>query len=161
MGFRPRRGLTPISRDGTIAAGWAFVPRDTRVEAGYWDLSGQAHPLGGLPGYFDSVVTSMNGDGTILAGQHSFGSNVTSAIWTQPTGWRTMATIAAELGFSLPQGWIFEEVRAISADGSTYAGSVMNETRTQRHGLVLQVPAPSCLLALPMLFAVRRRRRIT
>jgi len=103
----------------------------------------------------------MNGDGTILAGQHSFGSNVTSAIWTQPTGWRTMATIAAELGFSLPQGWIFEEVRAIIADGSTYAGSVMNEIRTQRHGFVLQVPAPSCLLALSMLFAVRRCRRIT
>jgi hypothetical protein len=160
-GMEVETRVNAVSHDGTVAAGWAFVAADTRVEAVYWNALGVAQPLGVLPGYFDSSVTAMNADGSILGAQHTFGSLFAAAVWTEATGWKTMATIASELGYSLPPGWSFEQIRAISADGTTFAGSVMNETRTQRHGFVLQVPAPSCLIALtgvPLMFGARRRR---
>jgi uncharacterized membrane protein len=146
-----------VSGDGRFVAGSVDTPDGLR--AARFDLvTGQTLRLPALTDYRNFQAEAVSDDGRTIAGLASRGSGQDAFVWREGEGMFFLRDYLAMNGVGVPADFSFFFLRAISADGRTFAGSggVWN---VSEQGFVATVPAPSALLLLAPAGAIAYRRR--
>jgi uncharacterized membrane protein len=163
--------VTEVSTDGSIIAGVVGSPGSST--AGRWSESTGWVPLPKLMAGFQTEVTGISGDGSIIVGyDRPQGSNVYALgskpfIWDVVHGTRDLATVLREdygLAESLT-GWDLLTAFDISEDGRTIVGDGIPPGANHRSGWIAHlgtpVPEPSSWTLFGIAAAVAIAVRIT
>ena len=149
-------GVLGVSGDGTKMVGYSVLGR---TFATLWTDAGPSL-LTGLAGAPDNASTraiDISGDGSVIVGQMSVGSEIDAVVWLggQP---RLLADLLTESGADLT-GWRVSHVSGVSADGTVIVGHARNPDG-QLQGYVAVIPSPGMtgLLVAAAALASRRRR---
>jgi probable HAF family extracellular repeat protein len=110
-----------ISADGKVVVGAAYGANGR--EAFRWTAETGMVPLGPLPGGgVADYAFATSADGSIIVGT----VGLTPLIWDAVNGWRYLSQVLTnDLGLDL-SGWNIQDVRAVSDDGLTVAGTGRN-----------------------------------
>jgi len=152
-----------VNSDGTVIVGDGDSPVTGTSTAVRW-AAGGVQDLGTVPGYRRSVASAVDGSGNIIAGDtytSLIGLPDTAFVWTPLTGMRTISEYLSGYGVAVPAGYRVGHVAAISDDGQTFAGYVINLGTGYQEGFVVTVPSSASGLVLLLLPAMRRRRPLT
>lgn len=127
LGMLP--GATPttadgLSADGSTVVGSAIVVGGdfTATRAFRWSDSGGMIDLGLLPGFGSARALSVSGNGSVVVGRVLTESDRAAFIWSAETGMLNLHTYLQYVGVNLT-GWTMTQAEAVSADGSTVAGT--------------------------------------
>jgi uncharacterized membrane protein len=148
-----------VSADGRVIVGDAETTLHG-LDAVRWTASG-IQDLGVPPGYFGSTALAVSDDGLVIGGRTSEEHADIAFVWTPSTGPVLLSDYLLAAGITPPAGYRLSAVRAISADGLTFAGYATNLQTFVQQGFVATVPTPSSSLILLLLPALRRRPRPT
>lgn len=149
-----------VSADGSVIVGDGDSPATGTSTALRWTAAG-VQDLGSLPGYLRSVAHTVDGSGDVVCGIVYTGLPTTVFVWTPQTGMKLLADHLASYGVSVPAGYRLNQVYAISEDGLTFAGDVVNLSTGRGEGFVATVPSPATAPVMLLLPALRRRRRLS
>lgn len=154
-----------VSADGMTIVGQSYNASN-QLEAFRWTQAGGMVGLGDLAGgTFTSSAWGVSGDGAIVVGRSTGENGQEAFLWSATTGMISLQSYLTDQGVDLT-GWTLNNVWAISADGSTIAGSGLHNGFTEGYyvtGLNLTaVPEPSTYALLcglsGLALAVWRRR---
>lgn len=106
--------------EGSVVVGYHFVGSSTRGVR--WNSADGIQNLGTPPGASSSRAFGLNGDGSIVVGTCDWPDNPRASMWTAALGMVDLNSYLPTLGLNL-SGWILQEARAISSDGSTIVGT--------------------------------------
>jgi probable HAF family extracellular repeat protein len=142
-----------ISADASVIVG------EVNHVAAIWTNGGSTlRSLGALAGDGGSRATACSLDGSVIIGFSANPDYERAFIWTEATGMRELAAVAADLGINL-HGDRLPRATSISDDGRTILGlSTMVFTGTQP-SFVLTIPTAPSGICLGLLLALSRRRR--
>lgn len=129
-GFADAESVTP---DGTIVVGSSWFPPITSAsleEAAVWRWNGSqwveqriGKLFGTAPPFGMATASSVSADGKVIVGYNRFGAgNETGFIWQQSTGMVDVVNYLTSNGVTLPANFDFQNLTAISDDGSVIAG---------------------------------------
>ena len=148
-------GVSDSSTDGNIVVGG---------ESGIatrWTLGAEKIVMGDLPGGMErSWATSVSADGSVAIGYGHDADGKKPILWDEIHGLRNLQlALTNQYGLDLT-GWDLVEATGISGDGTAIVGWGTNPDGVTE-GWIARIPEPTTamLLALPMLAAIRRRRR--
>jgi probable HAF family extracellular repeat protein len=136
-----------VSGDGKVIVGYGSSSRSTGgSEAFRWTAAGGMVGLGDLAGgIYNSAAFAASFDGSVIVGISSGQSPGTEAfIWTARTGMVSLRELLMNHEVDDLAGWSLTEVRGISADGRTIAGSGYNPAgRSEAWLATIAIPEPS------------------
>ena len=114
--------------------------------------------LGVLPGFVGSSASDLSADANMVVGLLRPDTlSSTAFVWTQDQGMRTITDVAASYGFSFPAHQSIWNI-AVSADGTTIAGTLENGPVLNAFVLTIPTPASLAVLGLSAFITSRRRR---
>ena len=146
-------GLLPLaaSFDGSVVVGFGpgfsasggFANRSVR-----WTAAGGLVDIGAVPGRPEGSVhiTDCSSDGNTLVGYSITGGVETweAVVWTQATGLRTLRSILAAEGVTIPATISLRETYC-NGDASIIAGWAYDRTNNRYRGYVVSLAAEGCL----------------
>lgn len=154
-----------ISGNGLVSVGSSLLRSTLLSVPVLWNDSTIGETLPVLPGMVLAGASGVNMDGSVIVGSGTFDIN-TRAV---PIVWLNGAEDApifladhlSSFGISLPQGWRYSGVFAVSGDGRTFGGSVWSPSNIE-YAFIATVPSVSpvmVLAATSMLSPIRRHRK--
>lgn len=111
-----------VSLDGSVIVGQANA--GAGAQAVRWSdeaIESLVPDAWRIPGIFSNAV-AVDASGSVIGGGFSFGRGDAAFVWTADTGMQYLEEILTALGVDF-LSWHLSEVAAISADGTTLAGS--------------------------------------
>lgn len=153
---------TATNFDGSVVVGFGNASGYSQ-RAFRWTTATGVVALDMIPGSGGCLAYATSGDGNTVGGTYSTSEGSRAFVWTPSQGMVDLTGLATSLGLDL-SGWTLSEVRAVSADGLTFAGVGVHRLSPEEarfEGFVLTIPAPpSVALALGIsVLLVRRRSR--
>jgi len=162
-GSSPNAGAraSAVNADGTVIVGSGQSAMTGTSTAVRWTAGG-VEDLGTVIGYTRSVASAVDGSGNVIAGDiytSLTGLPDTAFVWTPLTGMRVFSEYLSGYGISVPAGYRVGHIAAVSEDGRTFGGYMINLSTTRQEGFVATVPSPASGVVILLLPAMRRRRR--
>jgi len=156
-GFNFPSEASGISDDGAWVVGYSsyLFEGSDRQSAVRWSRAGVIQELDPTRSGAAAWCTSVNGDGTVIAGYSGTGLFV----WTEAQGAMDAVAYFGSHGVTIPAGHGLIRITAISDDGTVFGGDLRVPGRGLESFLVT-IPCPSgCALGVVAWLAALRRRR--
>jgi probable HAF family extracellular repeat protein len=111
------------SADGSVVVG--LSASGPSAEAFRWSEADGMVGLGHLAGQDYSVANGVSADGSVVVGDSHGPATYSAFVWTAADGMRALKDLLVDAGVDLT-GWRLDYASAVSADGTTIAGSGRN-----------------------------------
>jgi uncharacterized membrane protein len=142
-----------VTSDGAVVVGYALNTATATREATYWTWNGVSYDqtiIGKLPGTVTvngfAQALGITNDGSTIVGHNSFTFAPYSFgdgwIWTQATGMIETHDYLTSLGLSLPLGWDAFDFTAISGDGYSIVGGMIEIATGALQSFVIRLEQP-------------------
>lgn len=120
-----------VSGDGSIVVGECLREGPGLVSRAFrWTSSTGMQDLGSLPGSLNSSAWCISADGRIISGRSWHPITELLWVWSMDAGMTPLSTHLSNYAIS-HDGWILNDVFALSKDGSTLVGGGVNPTGQQ------------------------------